>query len=188
MKRNFGRRFDHERIGELLTQGIRPIDVAKIVGCSREYVRQLDLQYFGLTGRERNKVRRVANSKIPPVHPFVIAAKEHGYEVKAITKNLRASTFRVIVNGFNCGLFQASKRAIGFREYWVIRHSAWNLDFYIWSTPAGFIILPKGKQPSGATSIAIYQKNKPGAYSRRHDYISYLNAWDQLEQKKGKVA
>lgn len=188
MKGNFGHRVDHEKIKELLEEGLRPSDVARIIGCSRERIRQLDLKYFGMTGRERSKARRIDNSRMLPVHPFVAVAMQRGYNVEPITENLRASTFRILVNGFRCGLFSSSKRIIGGNSYWTIKRSPWNLDFYVWSTSVGFIILPKNKQPADATTISLHEKSKVGAYSMRHDYIDYLNAWEQLEKKQKRVA
>jgi hypothetical protein len=184
---NFNRQFDHERVKELLDGGVRPIEVAKIVGCTRQRVSQLDLKYFGMTGRERARNRRIEASVVPPTHPFVTAAQERGYLVQSIPlPTLRPSKCRVLVNGFSCGLFTSCKRVIGKNTYWTIRRSTSNLDmdFCIWDTPVGFLIIPRKKQPKHSTCIALRDRRKPGAYSKRHDYINYLNAWEQLERKR----
>jgi hypothetical protein len=170
---------------------VRHSQIARIMGCSRERIRQLDKLYFGLTGRERNKARRIDNSKVPPNHLFVTVAKERGYHVEALPlTNLRASKKIVLVNGFRCGLFSSSSRILGRNTYWTLRRSTdkAEIDFYVWSTPMGFIIIPNGKQPKDSTCIALNQKRKPGAYSHRHDYVNYLNKWDQLERKQRKSA
>lgn len=184
------KQFDHERIKSLLDDGVKPTEVARIMGCSRERIRQLDFKYFGLTGRERCKMRRVEESKIPPSHPFVTLAQERGYKVEAVALgNLRPSKCRILINGFRCGLFTSSRRVLGKNTYWTIRRSpASAVDFYIWSTPVGFLIIPKNKQPKDSTCIALRDRRKPGAYSKRHDYINYLNAWEQLERKQRRVA
>jgi hypothetical protein len=188
---NFNRQFDHERIKELLEGGVKPIEVAKIVGCTRERVRQLDLKYFGLTGRKRAFNVRVKNSTVPPIHPFITAARERGCSVEGIPiTNLRPSKARVLINGFSCGLFTSSQRRLGKNVYWTIRRSTASakMDFCIWNTPIGFLIIPESKQPIHSTCIALRDRRKPGAYTKPHDYINYLNAWEQLERKQRKIA
>jgi hypothetical protein len=188
---NFTRQFDHERIKGLLESGVKPIEVARIVGCTRERVRQLDFKYFGMTGRERSHKRRIEQSTIPPIHPFIAAARERGYSIEGIPlTNLRPSKARVLINGFRCGLFSSSQRRLGGNVYWTIRRSTSEaaMDFCIWSTPVGFLIIPKNKQPKDSTCIALRDRRKPGAYSKRHDYIDYLNAWEQLERKQRRIA
>jgi hypothetical protein len=56
-------KFNHQQIKDLLSSDIKPAEIARMVGCTRELVRQLDLQYFGMTGRERSRNRQLALEK-----------------------------------------------------------------------------------------------------------------------------
>jgi hypothetical protein len=184
--------FDHEKIKQLLTEGYRPIDVAQIVGCSRERVRQLDWKYFGMTGRERMLIAsttqfnvRYKNASEPPEHPFVLEALKRGLKVEGVvTAAIKTSVKRVLVNGYRCSLHKAIRRPAGNHVYWQIRRVYQTVaDFYIWQGPTGFLILPHDEQPNDATMLTFRPRMRAGAYSKRHDYLNYLNAWNQLERK-----
>jgi hypothetical protein len=177
-------RSDHEKVKELLDQNWRHIDIAKEVKLSRERIRQLDLRYNGRTGRERQIERRLTRAHNAPENAFTVAARERGLDVQGVPlSHMQPSSSLVRVNGYLCSLHRCIRRPLSHGIYWLVRRTQRRADFYIWECPKGFIILPPDAQPRTDTMITIEPRKRPGAYVKRHDYISHLNRWEHLEEK-----
>lgn len=180
-------RFDHEEIKRLIQLDLPQAHIADRVGCTRERVRQLETKYFGTTGHDRQTARRIERLAAPPDHPFVKAAIARGFKVESLVSDcFRKSTRKVYVNGYLCYIFKMSPHKIGNHVYFVIRAPQVECDFCIGVNPKGFLIMPHALMPL-QTVCSLEPKNRmnrPGSYSTRHDYLNYLNAWDQLEKGK----
>jgi hypothetical protein len=180
-------RFDHEEIKRLIQQDLPQAHIAVRVGCSRERIRQLEEKYFGTTGHDRQTARRIERLATPPDNPFTRAALARGLKVESFVSQWSNKKKRLVfINGHLCCIYKMTPRKIGNHVYLVIRAPQVECDFCIGVNPKGFLIMPHALMPL-QTVCSLEPKNRmnrPVSYSKRHDYLNYLNAWDQL--KKGK--
>jgi len=180
-------KFNHEKIKQLIEKGLPQAHIARIVGCSRERIRQLELQYFGTTGCDRRAERNYRKLASLPDNSFVDECIARGFYVESfITDCMRKSARRVIVNGHVCNLYKMTPHMINGCQYYIVRRGREDVDFNIGTNPKGFLIMPAPVSLVLDTTISLEPRNHkhPGAHSKRHDYINYLNAWDQLKERK----
>jgi hypothetical protein len=157
--------------------------IAREIGISRERVRQIAHKEFGVIGRERRLGYRYQILK----HPFVDECVRRGMSLSAYPAQSfwRNKSRRVVtVNGYSCFLGSTCARTAGSNSYLGIRGSSAysHCDFGVWPVPQGFLIIPQDKWPMAQTMFSLREKTKAAPYSKRHDWPSFLNKFDQLEK------
>jgi transcriptional regulator with XRE-family HTH domain len=173
-------------------------EIGNRVGITRERVRQIAKDYFGVTGRIRQGVcrltRRDEKLKIQkdrladfPIGQVMAKLNELQIPFETVLSKNGIEHGRLLVNGKICKILKCGPRTT-YRHrarYRNIRPpKSHRLDFCIYVDPKhGFLVMPKDKLPKHATAFILdapLGENRLGAYSLRHDFIDYLDAWDQL--------
>lgn len=154
-------------------------DIGAQFGITRERVRQIG----AAAGINRSFVRArvaAANFQRPHCdHPFVLRCCGRGLHCVALSKTV------VGVNGKAVRPCMAYARRIGGHVYWSIRRPAEAADYYAFCSDQFTLIIPGHLAPIKQTMFSASERlpGPKGAYGKRHDYRTYLNAWHYLEEK-----
>jgi hypothetical protein len=172
----------------------------RVGGITRERMRQIARDYFGVTGRIRQSVcaliQREEKMKVLmdaltsfPIGQVMAKLNELQIPFEAMPSKRGIELRRLLINGKMCKILKCGPRTTaGYRSrYRCIRRpqSRDPYDFCIYvDSKHGFLVMPKDKLPKNSTSFIldppIGYNNMLGTYSTRHDFIDYLEAWDQL--------
>jgi hypothetical protein len=182
---------NRERVIALLQEKcISMSEIAYRVGCSRERIRQLALKYLGITGRERNWSCPLNRSnRVPelPDHNFVHDCLDLGFDVQPILNDRGSSNKQmVLVNGKSCLLRKASTRFAGIHSsctvvFHISRSGSGDYDVCVYELDDGrWLIVPQDRIPFRSTDFSVFPRARVAAYSKRHDWITYINAWQFL--------
>lgn len=194
---------------KLIEEGeLAPIEIARRTGYTRERIRQLELKYFNRTGRERAVIRRqpewelrqaAAKARMLAV-PFCQAAMAQGFEVELEPIPYQAGKFLYYrryfrVNGKLCWVGAGTRRKLapslhlksteGYAVFRPPQNCRADTRFLIYDCQhlGLWLIVPKERAPKSQNMVRLVGEHKiPGAYTKRHDWKSYVNAWHLLEE------
>lgn len=174
------------RIRALLQQDcLTFLEIGKRLGISKERVRQIAENLKMPDGFARMKSCTTRTREAQPL-PARIERIIKKAVLQGITHKIlwgvgekRRLSGSISLNGFLCGLRKAW--IINLRGYCRIARLESGCDFVLWELADGrWLILPKEKQPKAATMFTLHPTTKRGCHTDRHDYRSYIEAWDLL--------
>ncbi len=164
------------------------------LGVTREYIRQV----AGLLGfakrRQAWSIERRATQALeqsPLLADVIREAKKRGLITKLIElrnypgvppHRLRA----VEIEGFYCELRSLT---LLYRDVFTLTfRSKLRPDFLLAKSPHGWMVIPGDKLPEHGTVTFVLgrEKRSPGNRRPRHNWPSYLNAWNLLRRSHGK--
>ena len=160
-------------------------EIAELVGCSAERVRQLELELLGRTGhqaqqeRRERRLRQAFESK-----GFVKTARRKGLKVEPVKGGRRQwHQMEVYVNGKLCLLRRAYENQ-GYKRWYVeIRkpsasHHRRSEICVLEMKNGEFLIIPMKEMP---TSPTMFRASLKGVYSLKPSWRKDLNNWTPLD-------
>jgi hypothetical protein len=185
-------RIDRERLVTFLKENkLTRSEIAERLGCSRERVRQLELDLLGRTGSEAKRERRykriseMAGTMLQTFRKieFVRIATRRGFKVEPVYQSNGLPKFsKCVVNGKLTLLRRIATK--GPRRVIHLRRPRVDNDVCVFTTPFGLLIFPKDKLPKKETMIVVKPKIHHGPKGCRHDYMDHLNRWDVFRGQK----
>jgi biotin operon repressor len=181
----------HRRIRELLSNTwLSFAEIGDRFGITRERVRQIAQQLGKASGRQRQEQRtlhqQISAWQEQKVYRELIAkGKEHGYTVapsrRDTRKGWRIEKEIVLINGWRAHIVYMRTRG----RYLIFKRSVVRADFQVCISPIGFFIFPSKVWKTFPKGTSFSPNPSTGgrcglAYSQRHDYLNYLEAWKLL--------
>lgn len=166
-------KIDLPRLRELLEDfSLTYSDISRILGVTRERVRQLDMKLNGRCAMERRLTKRTPEF----ISPFLLAARANGLSAFHVTKQ------SVSTNGLICTVATAIFGTGPGKKYVRLKPSTNFCDFMVFPIGDDWLIVPRHMFVGLSTTISLNPKRNMGTLSSTHGWPKYLNAWHQLEE------
>ena len=191
------RRIDYVRLRAVLKENQHTrTEIARQFGCSKERVRQLELELLGRTGlqarleREERRISEKISERLRSFGQlkFIREAVRRGIAVEPLYNQDGSLKMSVCLANQKMVIMRKAGQSKGSSCTIRIRSPRTNNDVCVFETPLGFLIFPEERLPKNNTEFAIRPDPRYGAKTHRHDYLAYLNRWDVFQPRKRKHA
>jgi len=158
--------------------------IGKQLGCSREYVRQIDIKRRHDTGQQRKVLRKIDKlRRWWQAVPFYMEAAKRGLELGLI-----GSKLELLVNGksVRCGV--GCWHFIKHKNYLHVHRPYSEAEIFVWhlADTGKYLILPSHLANFKSTCFSLEENNenkRRGAYSVQHHYRQYIDAWHVFQNQ-----
>ncbi len=161
-------------------------EIAELVGCSAERVRQLELKFLRRTGHEAQRERRERRLQASfERNEFVKAAKRRGFIVEPSKRATRGWYKRELyLNGKLCLLRRAYENVGRKGWYTAIRNPRQRAEICVMELGQGrFLIIPMKKMPRSRTMFSLDDADSSKRVCKwPHYWRQYLNNWAAFSQ------
>jgi alkylated DNA nucleotide flippase Atl1 len=170
-----------ENIVALLKTSVSYSEIGRLVGVSRERVRQI-AELLSIK-RSRNLSWVCAFERFKKCRPVLAAVAEElrqkGLQVEGVRSHATWSRRLLIVNGKRCAVSKSWRTQFHGMEYFQIGPCCKAAAFTLRRTPYGWLVLPKNAVTK-STMFVLGRRKLNGAGGPKHDWGKYLEAWHLL--------
>jgi hypothetical protein len=188
-----------QRIKALLHEPcITLAEIARRLGVTREWARQIARTFGYETGRVRRTTCAIQRWACLPLPPRVEAIRKlaaaHGLTCEPIktTRNRRWISSRVLIEGHSCGIYSVWPHEGN--PSWLRMCRPQGLfvpDFALYLWQGGAFVVPRSRFQTlkrGTTFVFGRERGKSGTHSAQHDWPSFWNAWHLLRPRSSVLA
>ncbi len=167
-------------------------EIGRLLGVTREYVRQIAVRIGAPPLRKRKSwspERRQAQAleRNTLLQEVLKEAESHGLAARLVPVKTGSGIYRIRM--IRIGPYRCVIRRLvaGYRDLFILNCPARpDADYLLAKSPYGWMVIPVRELPQGGSTGFILgrQRRTPGTRRHRHDWPSYLNAWDLLRGRK----